>query len=215
MRLGPTRFLLLLALLLAGGLGWMWLDQAGQLRNIAWAAPSPLAPDVKGLSASATSASAQPINPAQYLAILERPVFAPDRRPPPPPAPPPPPDPMADIQIVGIFSGENGGVLARVEGVARRVKINEAIGSWVLKSIAGRDVTFAQGEQTRQLHLDYTRLGVAPVQGGEGVNRVVRAASGAAPSALTSAPNMQDEMRDRLRRRNEIRAARGLPPVTD
>ncbi len=70
-----------------------------------------------------------------------------------------------------------------------------------------------QGEQTRQLHLDYTRLGIAPAQPQEQVG-AVRSAGGAAPSSVAT-QNNQDEMRERLRRRNEIRAAKGLPPVTD
>lgn len=214
MRLGPVHFLLTVNLVLAGALGWMWFDTQGQLRNTAWVAPAAIAPEVQGAGASAQPAGTQSVNPIQYLAILERPVFAPDRRPPPPPAPPPPPDPMADVQITGIFSGELGGVLARIEGKVRRVKINETIGAWSLKSISGRDVTFVQGEQTRQLRLDYTRLGVAPVQSHEQVG-AVRSAGGVAPSSAAVNQSNQDEMRDRLRRRNEIRAARGLPPVTD
>jgi hypothetical protein len=213
MRLGPVRLLVVINLLLAAGLAWMWLDEHGQWRNITWAAPAALLPEVNQLAAAGVPVGPQVVNPTQYLAILERPIFAPDRRPPPPPAPPPPPDPMADVQITGIFSGAQGGVLARVEGKVRRVKVNESIGAWSLKSIAGRDVTFVQGEQTRQLHLDYTRLGIAPAQSQEQVG-AVRSAGGVAPSSVAT-QNNQDEMRDRLRRRNEIRAARGLPPVTD
>jgi hypothetical protein len=153
-------------------------------------------------------------NPLLYMAILERPLFAPDRRPPPPPAPPaepPPPDPMASVQLMGLFSGTNGGVLARVEGKVRRIKLNETIGAWLLKSVDGREATFVQGDDSRILQLAYSKWGVpAPVP-----------AAPAAPVAATAAPaapvaqNVQDEIRARLVRRNEVRARAGLPPATE
>ncbi len=108
MRLGPVRLLVVANLLLAAGLAWMWLDEHGQWRNITWSAPATLLPEVNQLAAAGVPIGPQAVNPTQYLAILERPIFAPDRRPPPPPAPPPPPDPMADVQITGIFSGAQG-----------------------------------------------------------------------------------------------------------
>ena len=212
MRFGPIRALLLLILLLSGGLAWIWVDQAGQLRNVTWTPPRALPPEIKIPSVEAPAGTG---SASDFASILARPVFAPDRRPPPPPAPPaptPPPDPLANIQIQGIFSGANAGILARVEGKVRRIKVNETVGPWTLKSIEGRDVTFGQGEETRKLRLDYARL--APP--------VTQAAAPAAGSPPTQAPgyvgvpqNVQDEARDRLRRRNEARAARGLPLVTE
>jgi hypothetical protein len=86
MSLAPVRLLLLLSALLAGGLAWLWFDHAGAMRNVTWVAPAPLNPAL-GKVASAQPGAAVG-NPTQYLAMLERPLFAPDRRPPPPPAPP-------------------------------------------------------------------------------------------------------------------------------
>jgi hypothetical protein len=212
-RVTSLRLLVLLALLLVGGLAWLWVDEHGQLRNVTWAAPAPVYPDLSAGKAPPPDAAAA--NPATFLAILERPVFAPDRRPPPPPAPPPPPDPMADIHILGIFSGETPGILARVEGKVRRVKLNESIGAWTLKSINGREVSFGQGEETRSLRLVYARIdtvNAAPPSGGA-------PAAGGPPSISSApaaaAPNPQDAARETLRRRNEIRAARGLPLITE
>lgn len=215
MRLGPVRLLLLLILLLAGGLAWLWVDQQGHWRNLAWTPPKALPPDIK-VPVSATPADG--LAQAQSAAIVARPLFAPDRRPPPPPAPPappvapPPPDPLANIQIQGIFSGENTGILARVNGKVRRIKVNDSVGPWTLKSIDGRDVTFTQGEENRQLRLAYARLDTvapkapAPAAGTPG---------GPAAGAAGLPQNAQDEARERLRRRNEIRAARGLPLITE
>jgi hypothetical protein len=153
-----------------------------------------------------------------FAVILERPLFAPDRRPPPPPAAAPPPDPFATIKIQGIFSGANAGILANVDNKTRRVKINETIGNWTLKSINGRDITFTQGDDHRTVRLTYARLD-APASQNQKANAQAAPtpASAATPApGVVSLPQMaQDEARERLRRRNELRTSRGLPPVTE
>ena len=225
-RFGPLRLLLLLILLLAAGLAGLWFDQHAQWRNLAWIAPKALPPELK-VPTSPLQADATASNPAQFAAILARPLFAPDRRPPPPPPPPAaelPPDPLANIQIHGIFSGANGGILARVEGKMRRIKINETVGPWTLKSIDGRDVTFGQGNEKRQLRLAYARLDAPIPQAVEANAQPALAPVPAPVPALVSAPvsgaanlpqKAQDEVRERLKRRNELRASRGLPPLTE
>ena len=218
MRFGPVHLMLLLILLLAGGLAWMWFDQYGQLRNLTWVAPKALPPDIKVPAGPPKVGSIDGEAPL-FAAILERPLFAPDRRPPPPPPPPippPPPDPLANIQILGIFSGANAGILVRVEGKTRRVKINENIGQWTLKSIDGRDITFGQGDEKRQLRLAYARLN-APIP--QPVVAITPPAAMPAPAQMPGAANptqqAQDEVRERLQRRNQLRASRGLPPLTE
>jgi len=214
LRPGPLALLGLLTLLLALGLASMWVDEHGQLRNLAWVAPKPLAPDIK-VPASGGQTGAAAADPAAFAVILERPVFAPDRRPPPPPAPAPPPDPLANIQILGIFSGANAGILARVDGKVRRVKINETVGPWTLKSIDGRDVTFTQGEENRQLRLAYARLDTpAPQPAATNAKPNPAATANAAPGNAGFMQKEEEETRARLQRRNELRASRGLPPLT-
>jgi hypothetical protein len=159
-------------------------------------------------------------NPDAYPAILARPRFAPDRRPPPPPAPPvvppppPPPDPFASVQITGLFTGPSGGVLARVEGKMRRVKIGQNIGAWTLTQVEGREASFKQGEQERKLRLEYAKINapVAPPAAAAAAP-VPQARPAQAPQA--SPDNLQDEQRERLRRRNQLRALNGLPPLTE
>lgn len=207
LRFGPLHFLLILILLLAGGLAAMWFDKHGKMRNVTWIAPSALRPDITTPKQATATASA----PAVYAAILERPVFAPDRRPVPPPTVAPP-DPLANIQIMGIFSGTNAGILARVDGKVRRIKVNEMIGPWNLKSIDGRAATFTQGEENRQLNLAYARLDTLTTQAAPSATRTP---VNTAQDAAVITQNHQDESRERLRRRNEIRAARGLPLVTE
>ncbi|MDD2919851.1 hypothetical protein [Rhodoferax sp.] len=216
MRFRPVRFLLLLVLLFVGGLAWLWFDQNAQLRHVTWVAPKALPPDIS-VPVGPTRVDAAANDPSRFAAVLERPIFAPDRRPPPPPpapTPPPPPDPLANIHLHGIFSGENAGIIARVEDKMRRVKINETIGSWTLKSIDDRDVTFTQGTTSRKLHLSYARLNaVSP----KAAASSARPASAPVPAPESGAggisKNSQDETRDRLRRLNESRASRGLPPI--
>ena len=220
MRFGPVRLLLLVILLLGGGLAWQWFDENAVPRSLAWTPPAAVLPELaKPVPAPQPGASAA--NPAQYLAMLERPLFAPDRRPPPPPAPPapppapPPPDPLANVQISGIFSGDPAGIIANVDGKARRVRINDSIGGWTLKSISGREVTFGQGSDSRQLRMNYSRLGPPVVRAAEPSMAPSAPGQAQPANAPSAAQNNQDEGRERLRRRNEIRAARGLPLITE
>ena len=218
MRVGPVRLLLLLILLLAGGLAWMWFDEQAQLRDLTWVAPKALPPDIK-VPAGPPRADLAASDASRYAVVLERPLFAPDRRPPPPP---PPPDPFATIHIQGIFSGANAGILASADGKPRRVKINETIGNWTLKSIDGREVTFTRGEENRKVRMAYARLNAPVVQVAKANAQAASApapALGPPPLPVAGAVNLsqkaQDEVRERLQRRNELRASRGLPPLTE
>lgn len=225
MSLRPVRILLLLNLILAGGLAWLWFDESGRLRDVAWTPPAALAPELAKPTKPSDLAAAGVLqtNPTQYLALLERPLFAPDRRPPPPPVvaatpAPPPPDPFANIQISGIFTGDPAGIIANVDGKPRRIKVNDSVGAWTLKSIVGREITFGQGGDSRQLRLNYSRLGPPVVQAAtqSGAPGGAAMPGGQSQAAASSAnQNLQDEGRERLRRRNEIRAARGLPLITE
>lgn len=209
LELGVFHALGLAVVVLCSGLAWLWLDPAtGQVRNHRWTPPLALQPDLSRGEDNATS------NPAGYASqpanLLQRPLFAPDRRPPPPPNAVT--DPMANIQLLGVFSGSNGGVLARVDGSVRRVRVGEGVGSWTLKSVEGRTATFAQGPDSRQVQLAYSNIRELNAQAASGAKAP---SSAGVVGSMAPPQNIQDEMRDRLRRRNEIRAARGLPPVTD
>ena len=167
--IGPLHILAVVNLGLAAGLASLWLDPNGQpLPEMAWTSPSAVSPEIVEPE-WAILADPQVGKPGAYPEILARPIFAVDRRPPPPPAPPkppvqapppPPPDPFASVQLTGLFSGENGGVLALVQGKMRRVKIGQQIGAWTLQAIDGREATFKQGEQERKLRLAYAKLNV-------------------------------------------------------
>lgn len=221
MKIGPLHILGLINLGLAGGLASYWVDQNGHpLKELIWVAPKPVTPEIVEPVVSLGDPNAG--NLSMYASVVTRPVFAPDRRPPPPPKPPepppppPPPDPFASVELMGMFTGPNGGVLARVEGRMRRVKINDNIGAWTLKDIAGREATFKQGDQERKLRLNFAKLDVSmPSSVASKVGAPTAPPRSFLPSAQALPQNQQDEVRERLIRRNALRAANGLPPLTE
>ena len=208
----PNAVKILLVLLAAASaaLASLWLDQTGQLRNSDWIVPEPRLPDFKA-PAPLTPGPDPAQAPVHYSVIAERPLFAPDRRPPPPPAPPAPPDPLADLQIRGIITGAYAGILAQIDGKVRRIKVNDSVGPWLLKSIDGRQVTFVQGGESRKIQLAYAKLNTPVPQ----PQTTGQPPAPGAPSAAggTSAQRAQDETRDRIRRLNEARASRGQAPI--
>ncbi|MDB5947223.1 MAG: hypothetical protein JWQ33_2249 [Ramlibacter sp.] len=171
-----TLLLLSLNVLLAGLLVWLWVGPDGTLRGVHWVPPQPIRPDLGSLSATSVQKDDADMN--RFMAILDRPVFSPTRRPPPPPPPPKPvvvvrPDPLDTIHLYGLFSGaEGGGVIVRVEGKTRRVKVSESIGDWSLKEIKAREVVFTKAGQSR----------VVPLM------QASQAAGGAPPRPAFSAP---------------------------
>lgn len=210
------RILGVLNLLLGLGLASLWFDESGQLRPNPWGPPTPIVPEV-GAPQLSPPADPQAGNASAYPALLERPLFAADRRPPPPPPPPPPPDPLRDVQILGIVTGEKGYALARIEGRMRRLAQGDSIGEWKLDKLEGRDVTFAQADgQTRQIRMQYARIGgqARPPANVAGVAAGAPTAPAAGTNAAPAA-SPEEQRREALRRRNEYRAARGLPPLTE
>ena len=215
MNIGPLHLLSVLNLALGLGLASLWVDPNAQpLPQIFWTAPEPVSPEI-ATPTVALMTDPQGGNPDAYPTILARPMFAPDRRPPPPPPPPPPPDPFASVQITGLFTGPTGGVLARVEGKMRRVKIGQSIGAWKLETVEGREATFKQGEQERKLTLAYAKLNVPLPPPVAAVPAAILRPQAPPQNLSAIQQTQQDEQRERLRRRNEMRIANGLPPLTE
>jgi hypothetical protein len=84
------------------------------------------------------------------------------------------------------------------------------VGAWTLKSIADRSITFTQGDQTRQLQLAYAKLNTVSPQ----PPRAVQALT-ATPAAERLQLDATAAYRENLRKRNEIRAARGVPLIPE
>jgi hypothetical protein len=169
--------LLLLNAALALALGWMWFAPDGSLRNVHWTAPAPhtanygaMLPPLPGVAAADTS---------QFIAMLERPLFSPSRRPPPPPPSTAqaaaPVDSLSTARLSGLFFGDGvGGIIIQIAGKHLRVRLNESVDGWFVKSIQERSVTFARGGESRTLPLPRGALtsfsGMAPAPGQAGMN---------------------------------------------
>jgi hypothetical protein len=166
MRKSTVRILIFLNVVLACGLAWLWFDPDGKVKNIHWEAPAPRRADFASLVPSIGQAREGDVG--QFVATLDRPLFSPSRRPPPPvivtaPPPPPPPDPLNNTQLLGLFAGaQSGGILARVDGKIRRIRVNERIGDWTIQTVKDRDVVFVRGNETRVVHLDRSRVSATP-----------------------------------------------------
>lgn len=212
--------LLLVALFGAcAGLAYQWFDEDGQPRNRAWARPAPLPAVLPSVALQEPAGIGT--EPAVFVEISERSMWAVDRRlpppppPPKPPAPPPPPDPLAGVKVFGLIMGEQGMALMRVDGKLSTFKLGGQVGDWQLKTIEERSLTFVRGEkgeEQRTLRLEYAKLS-APV--------APRAAPGARVNSMglpTNTPpqgpaavpeSAGSEAQERARRRAEIRSRMG------
>lgn len=153
MRRNTTLLLAGLNVLLVGLLAWLWIDPHGGLRAVHWQPPAAIRPDLGTVSAAV--AARDDADVSRFMAILDRPVFSTTRRPPPPKTQVAArADPLDSIHLYGVFSGsEGGGLLVRVEGKTRRVKVSESIGDWNLKEIRGSEVVFVRGTESRVVPL--------------------------------------------------------------
>lgn len=240
-RPGVIPVLLGLDLVLLLALAALWLTPQGRLRGTHWPVPAAVAPQLA--SADATSLPPPGVASAsRFLATLERPLFSPTRRPPPAAAAsdaPPEPDPLADIQLQGLYTAQGGGgIFARVAGKNLRVPVGGKLGGWTVKGIDDREVTLVRGAEVQTLRLAPARLGrpgaaSAPGQPAPGQPAPVPPATtpgttpgttpAASPPVTSQADNplvrQQQEREERQRARralnNQRRIANGLPPLPD
>lgn len=199
----PTRVLCITCIIASGGLASLWLDEDGQLRNTRWTAPVPVKVDTSQLAIFGRK-DANASDPGAFLATLERPLFAPDRRPPPPPptqAVQPVSDSLTDARLMGIMSGATGGVVLRAEGRVRRVALSQTIGDWTLKSVGDREATFERNQEIRVIRMEYASLRQQSTE----VGKVPNIANIAAAQAETYKRQL-DEQDERERRVAAMRA---------
>lgn len=210
------RLLWLLNIGLGLALAWLWVDDTGQPHTQVWTPPAALAPGA--FDTDAAPAAATDSNPAQYMAILDRPMFAPDRRPPPASdaAPPsPPPDPLANFTLYGVYgSGELGGILIKSDGRLLRIRTGQDLGEWTVRSIKDREVTLSRADEIRVLKLPHV-FGNRP-KSDAGLSSLGTAKPPTGPPNLQA---MQEqamvEARERQRQNNELRRKAGLPPMKE
>lgn len=212
--------LLVLNMALAGWLASFWVDANGQLIESRWTPPDAVAVVLPPADQFSNTGAASPGD--VYAEILQKPLFAPDRKPPPPPPPvqqakpAPPPDPFRSVVIQGLYAGEVSGAIVSVEGKSRLMALGDKVGEWVLTHIEDRTVAFKRGDETRSLVLAYARLGdpapVAPKSTPS--NAAASGAGGAAPAPLSAAASDRAARREAAlqeiqRRREAARSGAG------
>ncbi|TSE34068.1 hypothetical protein LCC91_10380 [Tepidimonas taiwanensis] len=176
-----------------------------------WLPPSPILPAIPDAPAPWTTTT------VGTAAMLERPLFVPNRRPPPPPPPPEaaaPPDPLQGAVLVGTMAGERPIAIVRLGDGTRRLAVGADVGGWTLNAVEPTQATFARGDETRTLALTAAPLGAPNPQ----AQAAAPTGAAAAPAGATQnlPPNLQ-EVLERTRREMEARAraraAAGLPPL--
>jgi hypothetical protein len=158
-------FLVAANTLLVLGLAWLWFTPGGELKNSHWSVP-------RGQKANLDDVvprlgKAQAMDQSQFLAMLERPLFSPSRRPPPPPpapaaeAPPPPPDYLADAVLTGVYiveGGKSGGIIIRFNGKDKSLPLQGSLDGWTLSSVANNRVYFTRAGVTKEIALQKGKL---------------------------------------------------------
>lgn len=202
-------------LALAALLAWLWLTPQGQWRGVHWEPPQPVRPAL----ADAPALPAFEVDLGRYVATLERPLFAPSRRPPPPPqaaASAPASEPMPDIRLLGLYGSSGaGGVIASIDGKVRRLRVGESVGGWSLKELRAGEIVIGRGDEVRTLRLTRSTGGEpAPTTAAAGTS--APAVSSATPSAADAYKQSElERVRTQVRRMNVLRARSGMPPLPE
>ena len=68
---------------------------------------------------------------------------------------------METTRIYGVFSaGGASGIIADLDGKPRRIPVGGTLGPWRVAAVAGRDITFTRGAETRVIQLRQARPGL-------------------------------------------------------
>lgn len=225
MRRWTLPLLLLANLGLALWLASLWFTPEGRLRALQWQPPPPLPPALDADQALPATG----VELERYVATLEQPLFSPSRRPPPPQAASaaaPASDVPPELRVLGLYgvhaaqgTGEaRGGMVARIDGQVKRVKIGDAVGRWTLKSLRPGEAVLALGDLEHVYPLQRTTSETPAPASASADNAPVQPSSSAAPRAPAANPcyrRQVDEARANVRRVNALRARSGLPPLPE
>lgn len=178
-----------------------------------WTAPSAQLPREDSLRAEALVLTRA--TPESLQQMVERPLLQPDRRPPAVEKAAAEPDPMANLQLLGVFgSGAAGGVVLKTGDRVSRLRLGERTGPWTLQAVHAAQADFVASDGRRHSLL-------LPRQPQPGAMPEIAPAS---PAPLTTVSPAADaapispEMAERARLRAERAAAiaermRNKPPV--
>ncbi len=219
MKLPVVPVLLLVNLALALAIAWLWADPA----RYTWVAPAALAPDAGTLTVDAPAPEA--IDLARYRETVDRPLFAPDRRPPAhsvasAESGPAATDPFADLRLFALFDAGQGreGAIVATGGVTRRVRAGDKVGDWTLEGVDGREAIFVNGDETRTVALPRALLPGAAAADASSASAQPGEAQPAPPQRTEAPPpgagarSARDRVRERIARNNVHRIQNGLPP---
>lgn len=184
-------------MVLALVLVWMWLSPSGGLKNTHWAIPRGQKSNLDGIVPHL--GKAQPMDHSQFLAMLDRPLFSPTRRPPPPPpvaaaeAPPPPPDYLADAVLSGVYiseDGKTGGIIIKFQGKDKSLPLQGLLDGWTLSSVAENRVYFTRAGVTKEIALQKGKLqqGFGPATETNVPQRAMPAQIGQPPAGADTPP---------------------------
>lgn len=197
----------------------LWLTPEGHLAGVQWQPPPALKPALDG----GKDLPVTGVDLGRYVATLERPLFMPSRRPPQPALTTTAPvvvDTPPDVRVLGLYGaggeGGAGGMVARIDGKVKRVRIGETIGRWTLQALRPGEAVLASGDSQQIYPLHRAASGLqaeAPV-----ADNASSAAAQAAPRPAAVDASRQRQIEDaraNLRRINALRARSGLPPVPE
>lgn len=203
----------------------LWFTPDGRPIDVRWKPPAPVPPTLD----AAEVLPATGVELSRYVATLERPLFSPSRRPPPPEAASAAPvvDTPPDLHVLGLYgthtgSGDGateprGGVIARVDGQVKRLKVGDAIGRWTLKALRPPgEVVLALGDVEQAYLLQ--RTAASPPPSASADNAPTDSSPSLQPQRPAANPYYQrqvDEARANVRRVNALRARSGLPPLPE
>lgn len=159
-----------------------WFTPTGALRGTAWTAPAARLTDFAAQLPALPGPA--PADSANFVGMLERPLFSPNRRPPaaaPQATPAAAADNFSTAKLTGIFNSAGAsGLIMRMGDKDMRVQLHQSLDGWTLQSLTDREATFVSGGQTRVLQLK--RADVSQAAAG------APAASAAAPAASRRMP---------------------------
>ena len=173
---------ILLVVILVG----IWFNSDGSLKNVKWQEPISQKINLDNLIPSL--GKPMPMDESQFLAMLDRPLFSPTRRPPPPPpppkpekqeAPPPPPDYLSESIVSGVYTsadGNLGGVIIKYQNKEKSLSIGANLDGWKLTSIKENKVYFSRDGQSKEIVLQKAKL-----QAGAPVNQNMQSSNPAVP----------------------------------
>lgn len=166
---------------------------AGAIAMLVWTDPEPWSPPAAILPDPASFRLAtevpQGFDAALQVAITDRPLFFPSRRPyvadaAPVAADTQGPDPFDDVSLLGLYSDRKGkgGLIIREKAESRRLTLGERVGDWELVALDGLEARFRKGTEEKRLELVHARAN-GPVPAG-----APPAADKAPPLLLNSPP---------------------------